>query len=108
MRFDGKVHVEGAKPAARLDSLDVAGVLVGEDAVLFHSEPGLLRSAFSFDTGAGVKASTLRFTITGVAPGIWEIWRNGWVVDIGVRVREREAVLHFSERPGSYFIRRLN
>jgi hypothetical protein len=107
IRFDGRTNVEGRKEAHPVTSLDLDGVRLADWVVLFHSEAGLLRSAFSFDTGP-VNASSLRYVITGVAPGVWEIWRDGWVVDIGVVVRAGEGVLYFSERPGSFFVRRLN
>ena len=103
IRFDGE-RVHG--PGQRIDSLDWAGVQTGGFVVLFHTEPSLARSVFSFETAPGA-SGRLRFVLTGAAPGVWEIWRNGWVVDPGVTVRAGEAVLFFEERPGSYFIRRL-
>jgi hypothetical protein len=107
VRFDGKVAVESAAKADTVESLDVVGVRLRDRVVLFHAGAGLLRSAFSFDTGhAGPER--LRFIVTGIAPGVWEIWRDGWVVDIGVPVRAKEAVLYFEERPGSFFVRKLN
>lgn len=107
VRFEGKVRVENSARPDLLTSLDIDGVLIDGWAVLFHSESGLLRSAFSFDTGKRAEGK-IRVLVTGVAPGVWEVWRNGWVVDTGVVVRAPEAVLYFEERPGSYFIRRLN
>ena len=103
VRFDGE-RVHG--PGQRIDTLDWAGVQTDGHVVLFHTEPSLARSVFSFETAPGAGAR-LRFVLTGAAPGIWEVWRNGWVVDPGVPVRAGEAVLFFEERPGSYFIRRL-
>jgi hypothetical protein len=102
-RFDGAVRGGGEKP---IESLDLAGVRHGKYVVLFHTEQGLARSALSFDTAEG--NGEFRFIVTGMAPGMWEIWRNGWVVDIGVPVRKGESVLSFQGRAGSYFIRRLN
>jgi hypothetical protein len=103
LRFEGRVH--GAAGRA-LSSLDLEGRIVGSTAVLFGTEDRLTSSALSFDTGAHT-AETLRFIVTAVAPGVWEIWRNGWLVDTGVPVRAGEAVLAFEGRPGSYFLRRL-
>jgi hypothetical protein len=104
IRFDGTVRTTAA--STPISSLDLEGVRIGDAVVLFHTEAGLARSALSFDTGQG--GGRLRYIVTGVAPGMWEVWRNGWVVDIGVPVRNGEGVLYFEERPGSYFIRRLN
>ena len=95
----------GAK-ATRISSLDLVGVRVGANVVLFHTEKQMARSALSFDTGTG--EGRLGFIVTGLAPGIWEVWRNGWLVEPEVVVRAGEAVLFFEERPGSYFIRRLS
>ncbi len=110
VRFDGRTRVEGPGEVHSITSLDLDGVRVREWVVLFHSEAGLLRSAFSFDTGSkdGSAPAEMRYVVTGVAPGVWEVWRDGWVVDIGVVVRAGEGVLYFTERPGSFFIRRLN
>jgi hypothetical protein len=104
IRFDG--HVRTETPSTPVTSLDLEGVSVADAVVLFYREPGMVRSAISFDTGQGT--GKRRYILTGLAPGMWEVWRNGWVVDPGVRVRAGEGVLYFEERPGSYFIRRLN
>lgn len=104
IRFDGRVHTTAETSA--ISSLDLEGVVAGNAVVMFNTESRLASSAISFDTGA-VRAGTLRFIVIGMAPGMWEIWRNGWVVDIGTPVRAGEAVLAFDGRPGSYFIRRL-
>jgi hypothetical protein len=104
IRFNGEVHANVRTRA--LSSLDLTGVVVGNNVVLFHTESRLASSAVSFDTGQS-GAGRMRFIVTGLAPGMWEIWRDGWVVDIGIPVRAGEAVLAFEERPGSYFVRRL-
>jgi hypothetical protein len=101
-RFDGQVRGNGGKP---IESLDLAGVRHGRHVVLFHTETGLARSALSFDTGPA--EGEFRYILTGLAAGMWEIWRDGWVVDIGVPVRKGESVLYFEGLAGSYFIRRL-
>jgi hypothetical protein len=104
IQFDGKVRTKAETHT--ISSLDLDGAIAGGTVVLFHTEARLASSAFSFDTGDH-RAKTLHFIVTGVAPGVWEVWRNGWVVDDGVAVRSGEAVLSFEERPGSYFVRRL-
>jgi hypothetical protein len=97
--------VSGAPDGARrVSSLDIEGVSDGGWVVMFHTEPVLARSVLSFDTGAG--DGSMRFVLTGLAAGNWEIWRNGWSVD-SVEVRPREGVLFFEGRPGSYFLRPL-
>lgn len=112
VRLDGgrtEIHYPGELGRIRgrsLTSLDLEGVQTARTVVLFHTEPHLASSALSFDTGRD-NAASLQFIVTGIAPGMWEVWRDGWVVDIGVPVRAGEAVLWFEGRPGSYFIRRL-
>lgn len=104
VRYEGKV-VTSARTRA-ITSLDLEGVIVGSAVVLFYTEARPASSAVSFDTGK-TDAERLRFIVTGTAPGMWEVWRDGWIVDIGVPVRGTEGVLAFEGRPGSYFIRRL-
>ena len=104
VRFDGSLRA--GTELRRVSSLDLEGVIAGAAVVLFYTEARLASSAISFDTGK-LDVPKLRFIVTGVAPGMWEVWRNGWVVDPGVPVRKGEALLSFEERPGSYFVRRL-
>jgi hypothetical protein len=103
IRFDGKVHATAGTP---ISSLDLEGVVAGSTVVLFHNEARLAGSVLSFDTGKQ-EPKSLRFIVTGVAPGAWDIWRDGWLIEDSVPVRAGEAVLSFSGRPGSYFLRRL-
>jgi len=105
VRWDGaKVTVDGKAPALAVSSLDLEGALVasGGWVVLFHTEPVLARSVLSFE----VKGTfdSLRFVVTGLAAGDWEVWRNGWSAG-PVEVKAREGVLYFEGRPGSYFLR---
>lgn len=102
--FDGE-HASG--PFERgVDSIDVDGGISGGWAVVFYADQRMARSALSFDTGEG--GENLRILVAGLAPGTWEIWRNGWLVDIDGAVKPEESVLRFNGRPGSYFLRRLN
>ncbi len=104
-----RIHWNGQQPPAtgtRISSLDLEGVLTEGWCILFHTEPVLARSVLSFDTGKRDEA-TLRFALTGLAAGNWEIWRNGWSVETG-EVQPREGVLYFEGRPGSYFLRPLS
>lgn len=105
VRHSGET-VETDAQATRIRSLDLTGVRIGDTVVLFHMEDRMARSAVSFDTGGG--SGRVRFIVTGLAPGMWEIWRNGWLVEPEAPVRAPEGVLYFEERPGSYFLRRLS
>ncbi len=97
-----------AEPEAgvkKLEQIDFTGVTAGEWAVLFHNEATALKSTGSFEVAAEGK---LKFMICGLAPGGWEIWRNGWLLDTENGVDARSGVLHFEGKGGSYFIRHAN
>ena len=86
-------------------SIDVAGARIGSWVVMFHNEPSSAASAVGFYVET---AAARRYLVTGLAPGNWQIWRNGWLVDPGIFVRPRQGVLYFEGRSGSYFLRRLS
>ena len=98
-------RVEPEAGVTRIEEIDFIGVVTGGWVVLFHNEPRALRSAASFEAA---NEGRLKFMICGLAPGGWEIWRNGWLEDTKSGVDERSGVLYFEGRGGSYFIRRLN
>lgn len=84
---------------------DLAGARVGEWVVLFHTESQVAGSAVSFLVpGQG----RVRILVTGLAPGTWEVWRNGWVVEGGGMVKRAEFCLYFEGEAGDYFLRHLN
>ncbi|MFN7920005.1 MAG: hypothetical protein U0Q16_07910 [Bryobacteraceae bacterium] len=87
-----------------IDSLDFAGVRWRDWAALFHAEKRAAQGAVSFRV---MGSSELRFLITGLAPGHWEIWRDGWIEETGWHVEPRKGLLHWRGRPGSFFLRRL-
>ena len=97
-----------AEPEAgvkKIEEIDFAGVVTAGWAVLFHNEASALRSTASFEIAA---EGQLKFMICGLAPGGWEIWRNGWLDDTPGDVAARSGVLYFEGKGGSYFIRRSN
>ena len=93
-------------PVENTSNIDMAGARVGNWVVAFHADARSARSPVSFDV-EGAQAA-LNFLVTGLAPGIWEIWRNGWLVDPDAPVSPQAGALYFEGRPGSYFFRRLN
>lgn len=101
------VHREKHTHPNRIDGVDLEGGTAGRWAVLFHTEPTLARSAVSFDT-SGRGAEVTRYLVTGLAPGDWQVWRNGWLEDLDGFVRPGECVLYFERAPGSFFLRRLS
>jgi hypothetical protein len=100
MRFAGE-----SPQAVNLVDVDVVGVRVGTWVVLFHTEQTRARSALSFRVEHDDR---LRFLITGLAPGGWDVWRNGWLENDTAGVEPKEAVLFFEAPAGSFFIRSLN
>ncbi|MEJ7607191.1 MAG: hypothetical protein WKF37_13220, partial [Bryobacteraceae bacterium] len=93
------LRVSGA--AANVSSLDLAGAVLRETAVLFHTDASSAKSAVSFDSS---DTQAKRSLVTGLAPGMWEVWRNGWLLDVDGRVAPQAGCLYFEERPGSYFL----
>ena len=92
------------RPIAPIDSTDLAGLRIADRVVAFYVESHTARSAVSFDVdGAGA----LKFLVTGLAPGDWEIWSGGMLDIPEAEVRPETGALRFEGRPGSYFLRRL-
>jgi len=100
---EDSVVLRVSESAINVSSLDLAGAALGDTAVLFHTEASSARSAVSFDSS---ETGGRRYLITGLAPGTWEVWRNGWLLDLDGRVMPQAGCLYFEERPGSYFFRR--
>ncbi len=96
----------GATPAQvePVVEIDLVGFRFGEWVVLFHPAGRSARSPLFFTTEGGER---LRYLLTGLAPGTWEIWRNGWLEDPMGVVEGPEATLYFEGPPGMYFFRRL-
>ncbi len=85
--------------------VDLAGLRLGGTVVLFHNEPRMNRSALAFAVEDG--PPELQVVIAGVAPGDWQLWRNGWLEE-SLYARPREGGLCFATRPGRFFLRRLD
>jgi hypothetical protein len=101
--FDLKiVRIEPEAGAKKIDDIDFNGAIVGDWVVLFHNEARALRSTASFAIAGDGK---YKFMICGLAPGGWEVWRNGWLQDVKGDVDPRSGVLYFEGAAGSYFIR---
>jgi hypothetical protein len=87
-----------------IGSIDFGGVRLDGWVLLFYTEINSARSPVSFNVkGAG----TLRFLLGGLAPGTWEIWRNGWLEDPSGTVDRTSGALYFEGPAGEYFLRRL-
>lgn len=99
------LHADPGEGVNRIEGIDFIGAVSGGWAVLFHNDTQALRSTASFVVE---NETSLKFLICGLAPGGWEIWRNGWLEDTKNGVDARSGVLYFEGTGGSYFIRRSN
>ena len=90
-------------PVEEFSSLELAGVRLADRVALFHAETTTARSAVSFRVEG---TETLKYLVTGLAPGDWEIWWNGWLEDPQGFVEPRSGALYFEGPAGSYFLRR--
>jgi hypothetical protein len=85
-------------------SIDMAGVRIRDRAVVFYTESTSARSAVSFDVpGSG----NVKHLVAGLAPGSWEIWRNGWLEDPQGFVEPQAGALYFEAPAGNYYFRKL-
>ena len=97
------IQMGAPQPLGKMESDDLAGVRLAGRVVAFHTETRMAQSAVSFEV-AGPAA--LKFLITGLAPGPWEIWRAGMLEIDDSLVAPESGVLRFEGKPGSYFLRR--
>jgi|GEM_PF-873155 len=87
-----------------VSEIDLAGIRAGSWVVLFQTGASSARSAVFFDArGEG----PLRYLITGLAPGVWQIWRNGFLTIPDAVVRPHTGTLYFEAPAGNYFLRAL-
>ena len=92
------------QPLGKIESEDLAGVRLADWVVLFHAETIMAQSAVSFDVAG---PASLRFLVTGLAPGSWEIWRGGMRELEDGTVAPQSGAMCFAGKPGSYFLRRV-
>jgi hypothetical protein len=99
-----RVQVSGAAYERADGGVDLEGVVAGEWAVFFHNEPFLARAGLSF---AAEKPRELRLLVTGLAPGVWELWRDGWLDCPEIRVRPQHCAAYVAIAGGRYFLRKV-
>jgi hypothetical protein len=93
-----------AQAIGKIESDDLAGVRLAQHVVAFHTETRMAQSAVSFEVAGPPE---LKFLITGLAPGLWEIWRAGMLEISDSLVAPEAGALHFAGKPGSYFLRHV-
>jgi hypothetical protein len=84
-------------------TLDLAGVRIGQDVVLFHADSSMARTSVFFDVAP---AGRYRILVAGLAPGGWDVWWNGYLETTGGVVRPTAGTLRFSGDAGGYYLRR--
>lgn len=92
-----------AQPIEPIRTLNLAGVRLGDRVTLFHAGLHMTPGPVFFDTEGGER---LRCLVTGLAPGSWDVWWNGWLEMPGLWVAPQEGVLYFEGPSGGYYLRR--
>lgn len=95
------LNVYGFPSPERIKDLDFAGARLGGNVALFYRARNPARSSVSFHIDAPDK---LKYLITGLAPGSWDIWFQGYLEN-SLDVEPREGSLYFEGDPGGYFLR---
>lgn len=95
------LNVIGFSSPVRIKDLDFTGARLGGYVALFHRAAAPARSSVSFHVDAPGK---LKYLITGLAPGAWDIWFQGYLEN-SRDVAPREGSLYFEGDPGGYFLR---
>lgn len=92
-------------PIETISEIDLVGFRLADWVVLFHTGLNTARSAVYFEVqGDG----NFHYLITGLTPGDWEVWRNGFLADPQASVSRNSSALYFEARAGNYFLRPLN
>jgi hypothetical protein len=102
MRFSPRLE---NSPVRFINSVDLAGARIGEWVVFFHNETHSAREPQFFFVEGG---ASVRCLVTGLAPGAWELWHNGFVKEPSLEVTPRAGSLYFEGDAGDYFLRRYN
>jgi len=100
MQMTGASHPPAVE---KLTAKGMTGVRVADRVVWFQTNGERTPRAVGFTvTGGG----TLKYLVTDLAEGTWQVWRDGKIVRPAVRVAESEGTMYFEGPPGSYQLRR--
>lgn len=93
------------KPLAveKIENSDVVGLRLADRVVLFNHAGDRASRTVSFSIQG---SEILRFLVTDMAQGTWQIWRNGQIAQPAVTVSSDAGVLYFRGPAGTYSIRR--
>jgi heparin/heparan-sulfate lyase len=96
---------DDGKPVAvrALDARPMVGVEIADRVVLFNRESIRMAKPFTFEAqGRG----TLKFLLTDLGEGNWQVWRGGQIVKPAMEVSAVSGTLYFESPPGRYTLRR--
>jgi len=99
--FLNVIHTRAAPETGEIDSSDLAGLRIRDRVILFGTETRMA-TAVSFDVEG---PPDLKFLITALAPGGWEIWRAGYLEIPDITVEREAGGMYFESKPGSFFLR---
>ncbi len=101
--FLNVLQVADDRPVERISAPELTGVQIADRVIWFQKESARLDHGFQFrTTGAG----QLHYLLTDLAPGTWQIWRDGAIVIPATPVSADAGTLFFSGPGGAYEIRR--
>lgn len=108
-RRDEALFLHVAQPGAALPpqlvwTIDLAGVRLGDRVIAFHGGSRMGQEPVFFDVDEG--AVGMKFLLTGLAPGAWDIWWKGWLEHPDAWVAPEASTLYFEGPPGGYYFRR--
>jgi hypothetical protein len=92
-----------ATAVEKIESGSTVGVRVADRVVLFNAGGDRVRGPISFQVGGG---GTLRFLVTDLAEGNWQVWREGRIANPALVVSHDSGTLYFNGQAGSYSLRR--
>ena len=100
-----QVMGNGASPLAleRLEDGDAAGVRIADRVVWFQRAGARTDRPVSFTVSG---ASNLRYLVTDLAEGTWQVWRDGAIVFPALNVSGDAGTLYFEGPPGAWSLRR--
>jgi heparin/heparan-sulfate lyase len=90
----------------RLSSQGVTGVRVASRVVWFQRESNRINRRFHLCHRCVTDAGVMRYPLTDLAEGTWQIWRDGRVVTPAAYVTDSEGTLYFQGPAGRYELRR--
>ena len=104
--FLNVMQITGASepPAVeKLTAKGMTGVRVADRVVWFQTDGERSARAVKFTASGG---GTMKFLVTDLGEGTWQVWRDGKIVRPAVRVAESEGTMYFEGPAGAYELRR--